>query len=260
MRRATWVWTRPDPADLLEWASRAGVGELFVALEPDATDAGDLRWLGEVVQRARRVGTRVAALGGDARWLDRPEDARAWARRVLGTGLVDGIHLDLEPWSRDDWDSCGDELVTAYLDVLRRVAGQCAQPLEVDLTHWLHEVVTAGGARLDEAVMGIVDAVTVLSFRTAATGPDSITEVGTPTLLAAARLGVPCRLAVETTDLGPEPSMRRQTFHGRGATALAGALAAVDALQQSVPSYRGVAVHDQEGWAALASAQALAKE
>ena len=91
----------------------------------------------------------------------------------------------------------------------------------------------------------------MLSFRNVATGPDSIIDVARTSLATADRLGIPCRLAVETNDLGPDPVQRKQTFFARGHAAMAEALEVVDAEAARVPAYAGMAVHDQDGWRAL---------
>jgi hypothetical protein len=250
-QRGTWVWSRPDPAELLSWTRQHHIGELFLAVRADVADTDDLAWVRTLVQQARAEGVRVSALGGDPLWIDKPAAALEWARAAVGTGLFDGVHLDLEVWAHDDWGTRRDELVTGYLDLLRRLAAACPLPMEAGLAHWLHQVATASGATLDAAVMRIVDAVTVLSFRNTATGPDSITEVGAAGLAAARRVGIPCRLAVETNDLGLDPEQRKQTFHGKGITMLAKALATVDAMEASVTSYAGIAIQDYDGWRAL---------
>jgi hypothetical protein len=251
VRRATWVWTRPDPTELVTWAQGHHVVELFVDVGADVASDGDLDWLRPVVQQAHAAGVRVSALGGDAAWIDRPRDGVAWTNAVLSVGLFDGVHVDVEPWSRDDWPDRQRELVEDYLQLLREVAGVCPVPLEADVPFWLHEVTTSRGTPVDAAVMGIVDAVTVLSYRNVATGEDSITAVGAAGLVTAGRVGIPCRLAVETNDLGPEPVQRKQTFHGLGSRALDAALESVDEVQSGVAAYAGVAVHDYEGWRAL---------
>ncbi len=268
MKRSVWVWPvidtsvgrhrseatpdeRPVPEELVGWAQEHGVGEMFLGIGPEPHTVADLDWARAVVELARPTGLRVAALGGDSDWIDAPADALAWLRVVVGAGIFDGVHLDLEPWSHSDWIVRRDELVRAYLHLLRRVGSVCPLPLEVDLAHWLHEVPSANGGGLDAAVMRIVDAVTVLSFRNTVTGRDSIAEIAAPQLATATRLGIPCRLAVETNYLGPDPVSRKQTFHGLDRTALNSALTTIDAMQAATPAYNGVAVQDFVGWQRL---------
>jgi len=99
--------------------------------------------------------------------------------------------------------------------------------------------------------MRVVDAATVLSYRNTVTGPDSITGVSASAIAAAARLSVPCRLAVETKYLGEDPVSRKQTFQGKGRPALHSAMTEVDRQLSSKSSYVGIAVHDYEHLRAL---------
>lgn len=251
VERATWVGNRPDPTELVLWATRHDVSELFLAVGADVGSSPNLPWVRSVVDHAHGAGLQVSALGGDPDWVDRPADALAWSRAVLGAELFDGLHLDIEPWARTDWDLRRPALVAHYLDLLQRLATGSPLPLEADLAHWLHEVPTESTAPLDAAVMGIVDAVTVMSFRNFATGPDSITAIGAPSLATAERVGLQCRLAVETNYLGPGPVDRKQTFHGMDRATMDRALATVDDAEAGVSSYKGIAVQDYTGWRAI---------
>ena len=251
MRRATWVGSRPPAGELVPWAVRHGVSEIFLGVRPDIAPVSDVRWARDVVKAAHAADISVSALGGDEGWIDQPKQALCWARAVCAMHLFDGVHLDVEAWARTDWDTRRDEVVAGYVDVLRRLSATCPLRLEADLAVWLHMVPTASGTPLDEAVLRLVDAVTLLSYRNVPTGPDSITEIARLTLGKADRLGIPCRLAVETNDLGPGPVQRKQTFFGRGHAAMTSALEVVDAETARVPSYAGMAVHDLDGWRAL---------
>ena len=250
-KRATWVWTRPAAKTLVQWAVKHRVAELFVYVGPGVASSPDLKWVRSVSTQAHAAGIRVSALGGETTWIDTPAAALAWQRSALSTGLFDGVHVDVEPWTRTDWDSRRADVVAGYLEVLRQLATDTTLPLEADIAFWLHEVPTSTGTPLDEALMRIVDAVTVMSYRNTATGPDSITAVGAHELATAASAGIPCRLAVETNYLGPDPVSRKQTFHGLGRTALDNALAAVDSAEAGVSSYNGIAIHDYAGWRSL---------
>ena len=248
--RATWVWERPAPGDLLAWVRDRGVGQVFVGVGAEL-GSGDLLWLRRVVELLHGQGVRVDALGGDTAWVDTPEPALAWQRAVLGTRLFDGVHLDIEVWDRKDWDDNRVELGAAYLALLQQLAASCPLPLEADIAFHLHEVPTATGDPLETAVMRAVDAVTVLSYRNFVSGPDSITGVSASARAVARRLSVPCRLALETQYLGDDPVSRKQTFHGLGEAALQSAMTQVDTLLGSASSYVGIAVHDYKHWRAL---------
>jgi hypothetical protein len=249
-RRATWVWDRPAPDDLLAWVRARGVQDVFLAVGREL-GSGDLTWLRTVVELLRGQGVQVAALGGDTSWIHNPESALAWQREVVGPRLFDGIHLDIELWDRNDWPNIPPADVAAYLALLRNLAAACPLHLEADIAFHMHLVPTASGDSLETAVMRLVHAVTVLSFRNTVAGADSITDVAGSALHSAASVGIPCRLAVETKYLGPAPVSRKQTFHGLGERALNDALSRVDGLLGDNPTYAGMAVHDYEHWVKL---------
>ncbi len=251
MSRATWVWHRPVPSDLVTWARRHDVVEVFLAVRADFVTCGELPYVQEVVRRAHEARIRVSALGGDPLWVDRPDDAGAWMDAVADAHLFDGVHLDVEPWARKDWDRHRARLVSGYLEVLGTVVRKSKVPVAGDLAFWLHEVPTASGEPLDAAAMKLLHAVNVLSYRTHATGADSITRVAATALATAQRSHVPCRLAVETLSLDADPDRTRQTFFGHGLPELERVLAEVDRAMTGHPAYDGIAVHDLDGWRAL---------
>jgi hypothetical protein len=227
------------------------VTEVFLGVGADLGRSSGHSWVRPLVELLHGQGVRVAALGGDKAWVGNPDPALAWQRAVVSTGLFDRVHVDIEVWARDDWDHNRVALGAAYLALLSRLAEDCPLPLEADMAFHLHEVPTATGDSLETAVMRVVDAVTVLSYRNFVTGPDSLTDISTSARAEAQRLSVPCRLAVETKYLGDDPVCRKQTFHGVGQAALQSAMTQVDTLVGSAPSYSGIAVHDYDHWRAL---------
>ena len=246
--RATWVWDRPAPEDLLAWVVAEDVGDVFLGVREDFESSADGMWARVVVELMHRHGVRVAALGGDPGWVTDTSSALAWQRAVTATRLFDGIHLDVEVWTHPDWTTRPRPLGAAYLFLLQHLARESPLPIEADIAFHLHEVPGGSGASLEAEVMTVVDAVTVLSYRNTVAGPDSITGVAASALASAGDAGVPCRLAVETQDLGADPVARKQTFHGLGKAALDRALGEVDRDLADVPAYAGVAVHDYQHW------------
>jgi hypothetical protein len=250
-QRAMWVWDRPQVKTLVSFAGSKGVQDLFVAVPVDLPTSGQLSWFRTLRTQTAAAGIRVHALGSTTEWIDDVPAALRWESAALGTGLFDGVHLDVEPWLHPAWGGTGQAaMLGRYLDLLDRVEGATALPVEADIAFWLDQVTVPEG-RLDEAVLARVDAVTVMSYRNTVTGPDSITGTGAAALDAAARAGKPARLAVETHDLGADAVARKQTFYGSTQAQLTAALAAVDSAEAGSPSYAGTAVQDRAGWEAL---------
>ena len=177
-----------------------------------------------------------------------------WARAVCAMQVFDGVHLDVEPWARTDWDTRRAEVVAGYVDVLRRLAATCPLRLEVDLAVWLHQVPTASDTPLDEAVMRLVDAVTLLAFRNLPTGPDSIIEIARVSLTRptglASRAASPSRPT--TSDRNRCSASRPSSDWVRPPWSEPSRWSRREASR--VPAYVGMAVHDVDGWNALEAA------
>lgn len=249
-----WVWDRPPVADLIAFAAEQGVRDLFVSVPDDLATAPSLSWYRQLRADTQATGFRVQALGSETTWIDHPETALAWQESAVSTGLFDGVHLDVEPWIHPGWREHRTAVATRWLALLDDLVEAARLPVEADIAFWLDQI-TVGGTRLDLAAIARVDAVTVLTYRHVATGPDSITELGARTVRAAARAHKPVRLAVETNDLGAGAVARKQTFFGHSRTELRQVLAQVDSVEGAAGSraatYLGVAVHDVVGWMAL---------
>jgi hypothetical protein len=250
--RASWVWTRPAPRALVRFAHRHGVRDLFVHVPPGFDASTDRRWVRRVAALAGPGRLRLHALGGDPGWATDTAAAVAWQRDVLATGLFHRIHVDIEPWGLPEWETDRARLIAAYLRTLRALAEAGGRArLEADIPFWFHQLRTRDGVPVDDAVLRVVDAVTVMTYRTRVTGTDSIARLGRPTLRSGVAAGKPVRLAVETNYLGDDPVSRKQTFHGHGRAALAAALRRVDRVVGGQRSYAGISVHDLAGWRAL---------
>ena len=62
------------------------------------------------------------ALGSETSWIDDVPAALRWQSAALGTGLFDGVHLDVEPWLHADWGGAGQPaMLDRYLDLLDRL-------------------------------------------------------------------------------------------------------------------------------------------
>lgn len=252
--RAMWVWTRPTPSTLVDFAQRNGVSELFLSVPADLPTSSALSWVRSVAALAGPAGIRLDALGGDVAWLGHPEQAVAWQHAALSTGLFTGSHVDLEPWQDARWGTDAQpQVVRDYLTVLDQLRADTALPIEVDVAFWLWTVSTDSGQPLDAAVLQRVSGYTIMSYRNTVTGADSITDIGAHELATAASLGRRSRLAVETNYLGSDATSAKQTFYGKTKTTLAGALNTANSTEAGVSGYAGIAVEDYDGWNALAN-------
>jgi hypothetical protein len=245
--RAMWLWTRTDPTAVIRWAAGHGVREIFAYVPADLSTSGDLPRLRVLKQRADAAGIRLTALGGDARWVFDPDAALAWQSAALSTGLFAGAHVDVEPYALAQWYADRATTVSAYLSLLGRLQAQSPAPLEADVPFW-YATVPSGAGNLADQVLARVDAVTVMSYRDTATGPNSMMDVATDMLGRGSAAGKPVRLAAETQQLADCPYC---TFYEEGQAQLARTLTTVDTAARAYPGYAGIAVHHYDSWVAL---------
>lgn len=237
--RALWVWVNESPppldAELSTFCARRRITDVFLSVP----------WGGPTVHTRRcatalRVrGIRVSALGGDPSWVE-GDAAVKWMQRSDQTGLFDSIHLDIEPWVRDDWAGNEAVLAAGLAHTIRAVAARTPRPVEIDLPPWV-------GARYPAAFADCARSartVTLMAYRDRAADILSVSADARRLLSAIKR---PYRIGVDTRP-APCPA---DTFADDGCTVLERELAAVTGRLTPDENFAGTAVHDYTGWHAL---------
>ncbi|QUW18539.1 hypothetical protein [Agrococcus sp. Marseille-Q4369] len=241
--RAMWVWMHeaapPDPAAVAAFAVQQRVTEAFVSVPWGGPTPATQRQ----VAALRGEGVRVSALGGDPSWTT-GDDAVTWMRRATAALLFQGVHLDIEPWTRRDWPGRERALLDALARTVRDVAARTSLPVEVDLAPWLAQA----HPREFRDVVARADAVTLMAYRDRASDILASSASARRVIAGARR---PYRIGVETGAVAePEPTAA-QTFADEGRAVLERELAEVAARLAGDTRFAGIAVHDVEGWLAL---------
>ncbi|MFI7596261.1 hypothetical protein [Actinoplanes sp. NPDC049681] len=245
--RAMWLWG-DDPADeVVDWASRKHVSEIFVYVSPSVLTNGDLARLQEMHELAAPLNIKLRALGGDPTWVTNHAAALAWQRAVVSTGLFSGIHADVEPYLTPGWTSSLQSTETSYLKLLDKLRLGSTLPLEVDVPFWFGEY-RVGRTNLADEVLRRVTAVTVMSYRDTGTGPNSMLAISQDWLARGKAAGKRVRLGAET---GPLADCAYCTFAEEGETRLQEAMTEVDAATRTTAAFAGIAVHHYSAWQAL---------
>lgn len=239
-----WAWTY-GPKALVELAVEQDVDRVYVYVYQPR--GAELRRLQRLAARAELAGIELWALSGDPRWALHHRPALAWQRKALATGLFVGTHLDVEPYALRAWKRDRERVVTRFLDLLATMEAADDRPFATDVPYWYGTIESAGGTLADD-VLEVVDAVTVMSYRDTATGPNSLSVVAEDMLARADAAAVPLELAVETNRLD---DCGHCTFFEEGAPAMRAVIAEVDMIMDDRPSYTGFAIHDSTGLAAL---------
>ncbi|MEV6599180.1 hypothetical protein AB0M36_20345 [Actinoplanes sp. NPDC051346] len=247
--RAMWLWGDPPAAEVVDWATRRNVSEIFVHVSPDVFTNGDLARIQEMKARATPLKIKLRALGGDPAWVTDHAAALRWQRTVVSTGLFSGIHLDVEPYLTPAWTTNLAGTQTAFLKLLDKLRLGSTLPLEADVPFWYGEY-KIGGKNFADEVLRRVNAVTVMSYRDTATGPNSIVAISQDWLTRGRAAGKRVRLGAETV---PLPDCAHCTFAEEGATRLQEELAKVDAATRTASAFGGIAIHRYGTWRALPS-------
>ena len=245
--RAMWLWGDQPAAEVVSWAADQGVSEIFVHVSPAVLTNGDLARLQDMRMRADQEGVRLSALGGDSAWVTDHKAALAWLKVVLKTKIFAGIHLDVEPYLADGWAQDLTGTQKSFLTLLDKMRAGTTLPIDADVPFWYGEY-RVGTKNLADEVLKRVSAVTVMSYRDTATGPNSIMSISADWLARGAVAGKRVRLGAETVPLA---DCGHCTFHEEGSTRLQQELAKVDASTRDSPAFGGIAIHRYGTWRAL---------
>jgi hypothetical protein len=246
--RAMWLWSRADPAAVVSWAQRYQVKEIFAYVGSDIATNGDLPRLKRLKTLSDTAGIKLAALGGEPGWTTNTSAARTWLTATAATGLFYAHHVDVEPYALNSWTTDRDGTAAAFVNMLGILQAADSRPLEADIPFWYNEIPLPGATNLADATLTRVNAVTVMSYRDTATGPNSMTAVGADMLTRATAAGKDVRLGAETQELA---DCLHCTFFEEGQARMQTVLAQVDAVAQAHGRYKGIAVHHYNSWVAL---------
>ncbi|MBB4695926.1 hypothetical protein [Paractinoplanes abujensis] len=245
--RAMWLWGAYDPAEVIAWAAAQNVTEVFAYVPWSVATDGSLTRLRDLRERADEAGIRLAALGGEPDWATHPANALAWRDAVLATNLFNAIHLDVEPYALPAWQTDPAGTKAGYLALLERMRAGNPLPIEADVPFWYGEHQVNGKNFADE-VLKRVDAVTVMSYRDTATGPNSMVAVSQDWLRRGATTKKRVRLAAETDPLA---ECTHCTFAEEGSRKMLRTLRQVDTATRRSAAYAGVAIHRYGSWRVL---------
>ncbi|MFI5839197.1 hypothetical protein ACIA8K_05695 [Catenuloplanes sp. NPDC051500] len=243
--RAMWLWSRAEAAEVVPWAAAHGITEIFAYVETNVAATPQLARLTEIRKRAGAAGIRLIALNGEPDWVNNPAPAVAWRKAVTATGLFAGLHVDVEPHVLPGWTTNRATLGARYLSMLDKLRTGATLPIEADVAFWYGEVTVTGGKNLATEVLRRVGAVTVMSYRDTATGPNSMYEISRDWLDRGANAGKQVRLGAETAALG---DCAYCTFAEEGATVLGAQLSALDTAAAGDEAYNGISIQHYTSW------------
>ncbi|MDR0730639.1 MAG: hypothetical protein LBF63_03155 [Treponema sp.] len=224
----------------LDFAIQNKVDEIYLCTENFDGETRDF------IQRANSNGIGVYLLAGDCTYIE--DDAplqelfslyRGYQDSVLDTQRFSGVHLDIEPHQRPDFEENRAEILADFLALIVRLQSQMA--VEIDIPFWFDDPVPYKGREkpLYQALIDTVDRVFVMSYRDTA---EMMYDVAKEEIAYARRVNKSIMLGAELySEEGDQVSYMEE-----GKAYLYGQL---DLLRNSLDFLRsGVAIHQIATW------------
>lgn len=221
--RSTWIWDRSAwlerGEELLDWAARERIGELFIVVPLEGGRIKDPELLSAFVRRAGQRDIGISAVEGDPHMVLPGERAATTARArayaaynaaAEPAARLKGIQFDIEPYLLPEHVLPGARLDAEYvatLAALREAAG--AMPLEFVVPFWWGD-----RQALLDGLAQHADAVSVMDYRT---DPEQILAFAIPFLDWGAASGKRVRIALEAGPLPFETQRRYRRAPDSGA-------------------------------------------
>lgn len=256
-KRAIWIWdssVASRPAALVNALRRERVGTVFLFAAPRSLRRYPQRF-SDFLARAHAAGMVVHALNGEPQWVMPvgDGDARDFFAVIAAFNAAapperrfDAIHLDVEPYTLDEWGPPSQsEAPRRYLDFLRwsrAEARKLGLPLAVDVP-MLFEDVTVEGAPLMAHALSLADQVAIMSYEP---GGDHVVA-RTAKLLRAPASGT----ARVWVGISADPRHTGTTSRAAGRRRVENDCRSVEALARRDPRVLGAAIHDYEYYSAL---------
>jgi len=278
--RSMWVWktdpvNKPDVRkELLSFCEKTAMRRLFIYLGEDPipqTPADYQKNLHEFLRECHQKKIEVHALQGNPLWALKVFHPKvlAWVGGTLEFNKghpveerMDGIHMDIEPYLTQEWETGDREKLKAeFLELM----GQCRQLIDKENKTMVPGTGTVPGTgfklglaiplfytrepEMEEKLLKTLDYAALMDYYDAAV---DIIEQGRPHLKLAEQLGIEMIIGVETQDLVQmNQGKRRNTFVEEGWEGMERELAKVTKAFIDSPSFGGIAIHYYDSYRLL---------
>ncbi|MDF2612380.1 MAG: hypothetical protein K0S71_166 [Clostridia bacterium] len=210
---ATWLWHTEqivqNPDQMIDFLVENNVKHLYLQIDYTL----NLNTYKSFIKKAFENGIEVHALEGSAKWVsddgaDRQILFFKWLaeyqKAALDSEKFRGIHLDVEPYLNEQYDSMRNSVLQNYQDLLMHALNMSKEmkvPLAVDIPFWFDEVTyhtKYGKGMLDEWIISHVKDVTIMAYRNSALGDNGIVRLISREMKLAQSYEATIRIAVET--------------------------------------------------------------
>ncbi|KAH8655312.1 hypothetical protein BX600DRAFT_439824 [Xylariales sp. PMI_506] len=260
--RAIWLWDSDliqDSTEVAQFLSFAESNDIDTVYALVDRDMGNTVFE-TFVEQCSTSGIAVQALMGNSEWIlgegDPTLDSQLeWLEQYQGNASASaqfaGIHVDIEPWALDDWETNEATYVSTLQSLVSQVTSVGATldlPVAADLPYWAYTISctsTSGTTTLDSWMLNTVDSVTFMTYRNT---PSELLDIATEAFEAGNTAGKDIWLAVETVDAADAALI---SYYGQTLARLAEDLTTVNSSASVYSIFAGIAIHDYSGAIAL---------
>lgn len=252
---ATWIWNpyslNSKGDEYIAFMQEQGVKKVFVQVDVEVPNETYRIFF----EKAQAANIAVYALDGGRNW---GEDSRPatifmqWIEQFQQEApLLTGIHIDVEPYLLEKWNTDRQQVLKNYFDVLGALGQFTTEQnlsFEVDMPFWFDTIQydnAYGKGLVSEWVIDLADQVTLMAYRNQAEGGNGIIELVETELAYAQEKGKKAAIGVETlqSDEGTNIS-----FYGMTKHVLKRETDKVMKAYTQNPAFDGIAVHYLDSW------------
>lgn len=258
---ATWIWDasiiETHPNEALTFLESKGVNKLYLQISYTISSAS----YHDFIIKANQKNIDVYALNGSPAWAAAGNEGEYqkfidWVGKFKtqypGSGTFKGIHLDVEPYLSDEWNTNREALIKRFQDMMMIFKASAASnqlTLECDIPFWYDTVTYTNSVYLSgnlaEWIIKNVDGVSVMAYRDQADGDNGIVTLSATEVDYAGKYGKKAVIAVETMNILETPYI---TFYEEGEAYMRSELAKVSSSFASKTGFGGTAVHYYDSW------------
>lgn len=259
--QATWLWhtdqIQEKPDEILQFLTSKKVTTLYLQVN----EAIPIKEYESFLRLAKANNISVHALGGSPKWLSTKNGQEkrtaffAWVENYQHSVEADarfmGIHLDVEPYLKDSWDSNYEETVSAYQTVLtegKQLAEKLVVEYSLDIPFWFNNRFYQndyGKGVLSEWLIDLADHVTIMAYRDQAEGENGILQLTKTDVTYAEKNGKSILIGIETLKSSEGKYL---SFYQKDESTMNNELLKIENVLSSSSSFDGFAIHSIDGW------------
>ncbi|NHN33225.1 hypothetical protein G9U52_25765 [Paenibacillus sp. S3N08] len=257
--KATWLWDSARIKDerdrILSFAGENEVNLIYLHID-QKQDFNDYRVF---IKEASLSGIHVHALGGDPSWATEVNQTHIaelvnwieqYNRNVSKGERFKGIHLDIEPYNQDAWETNQRQTIIdgwmASMEYFQTLTKDLKQiETGADLPYWLDEIPISqqqDAPSMSRWMIERLDHVTLMAYR-----DEGIVKLVQEEIEIANELNKKVIIGIETNPM----KEKYTTFYGRSIPYKQAQLEVIESSLKDQTSYYGIAIHDYEGWTQL---------